>query len=233
MTTVVDTNYWFLLKLSKNCIYIKHQLLVKHCCICKLVCLLPLNGVILNISFHTIFNSRAENYIGHEQFINKNYSYITYNYHECCLWIQQILWQDMWKVLTYRPLCMNTWVGQHQNGKPFRILIKQEMKGWQWHQLMICKLLLHLASDKHASTPHHSIFYRLQPIVSKHWRQQDDMKIVTAFQKAILLSSRSISNKDQLAPYRYGKHKYMNWHITSCNINRYTMITDSSSILFR
>ena len=28
-----------------------------------------------------------------------------------------------------------TWVGRHQKGKPFRILLQQEMTGWQWHQL--------------------------------------------------------------------------------------------------
>jgi len=28
-----------------------------------------------------------------------------------------------------------TWVSQHQKGKPFRILLEQEMMGWQWHQL--------------------------------------------------------------------------------------------------
>jgi len=28
-----------------------------------------------------------------------------------------------------------TWVSQHQKGKPFWILLQQEMMGWQWHQL--------------------------------------------------------------------------------------------------
>ena len=28
-----------------------------------------------------------------------------------------------------------TWVSRHQKGKPFWILMKQEMMGWQWHQL--------------------------------------------------------------------------------------------------
>jgi len=30
---------------------------------------------------------------------------------------------------------MTTWVSQHQKGKPFWILLEQEMMGWQWHQL--------------------------------------------------------------------------------------------------
>jgi len=28
-----------------------------------------------------------------------------------------------------------TWVSWHQKGKPYWILMKQEMMGWQWHQL--------------------------------------------------------------------------------------------------
>jgi len=28
-----------------------------------------------------------------------------------------------------------TCVSQHQKGKPFWILLEQEMMGWQWHQL--------------------------------------------------------------------------------------------------
>jgi len=27
------------------------------------------------------------------------------------------------------------WVSRHQKGKPFWILLEQEMMGWQWHQL--------------------------------------------------------------------------------------------------
>jgi len=38
-----------------------------------------------------------------------------------------------------------TWVSQHQKGKPFWILLEQEMMGWQWHQMdhmqIICTLL--------------------------------------------------------------------------------------------
>jgi len=28
-----------------------------------------------------------------------------------------------------------TWVSQRQKGKPFWILLEQEMMAWQWHQL--------------------------------------------------------------------------------------------------
>ena len=45
-------------------------------------------------------------------------------------------------------------VSRHQKGKPFRILLEQEMMGWQWHQLdhmqIICTLL---QTDNHTSTP--------------------------------------------------------------------------------
>ena len=74
-----------------------------------------------------------------------------------------------------------TWISRHQKGKPFWILLKQEMMGWQWHQLdhmqIICTTL---QIDNHTSpvsgVPHHSIFYGpdalpdAQPTVSKHWR---------------------------------------------------------------
>ena len=47
-----------------------------------------------------------------------------------------------------------TWVSQHQKGKPFWILLKQEMMGWQWHQLdhmqIICTTL---QTDNHVSAP--------------------------------------------------------------------------------
>jgi len=65
-----------------------------------------------------------------------------------------------------------TWVSRHQKGKPFWILPKQEMMGWQWHQLdhmqIICTTL---QRDNLASTPS---LYGLdalpdaRPTVSKH-----------------------------------------------------------------
>jgi len=46
-----------------------------------------------------------------------------------------------------------TWVSRHQKGKPFWILLKQEIMTWQWHQLdhmqISCTLL---QTDNHAST---------------------------------------------------------------------------------
>jgi len=46
-----------------------------------------------------------------------------------------------------------TWVSRHEKGKPFWIVMKQEMMGWPWHQLdhmqIICTLL---QTDNHTST---------------------------------------------------------------------------------
>jgi len=43
------------------------------------------------------------------------------------------------------PFSRTTWASQHQKGKSFWTLMKQEMMGWQWHQLdnmqIICALL--------------------------------------------------------------------------------------------
>jgi len=66
------------------------------------------------------------------------------------------------------------WVSQHQKGKPLWILLKEEMMGWQRHQLdhmqIICTWF---HTDNHASTLPLS-FYRpdalpaTRPIASKH-----------------------------------------------------------------
>jgi len=61
-----------------------------------------------------------------------------------------------------------TWVSRYQKGKPFWILMKQGMMGWQWyqedHMKIICSLL---QTDNHAST---SPFRpdAAQPTASKH-----------------------------------------------------------------
>jgi len=36
----------------------------------------------------------------------------------------------------------------HQTGKPFWILLEQEMMGWQWHQLDHMQIYLHLSPDR-------------------------------------------------------------------------------------
>ena len=46
-----------------------------------------------------------------------------------------------------------TWVSRHQKGKPFWILLEQEMMGWQWHQLDHMQIIcISLQTDYHAST---------------------------------------------------------------------------------
>jgi len=69
-----------------------------------------------------------------------------------------------------------TWVSRHHKGKPFWILLEQEMMGWQWHQLHHMQIICtSLETDSHASTSPLS-FYRpdalpvAQPTVSKNWR---------------------------------------------------------------
>jgi len=67
-----------------------------------------------------------------------------------------------------------TWVSQHQKGKPFWILMKKEIMGWQWQQLdhmqIICTLF---QTDNHASASPLS-FYKTdvcpaaQSTASKH-----------------------------------------------------------------
>jgi len=72
-----------------------------------------------------------------------------------------------------------TSVSHHQKSKPFWILLKQEMMGWQWHQLDHMQITCTtLKIDNHTST-HHSIFYGpdalpdVQPTVSKQTIQYD------------------------------------------------------------
>jgi len=52
-----------------------------------------------------------------------------------------------------------TWVSWHQKGKPFWILLQQEMMGWQWHQLdhtqIICTAI---QTEITMPVPHHSVF---------------------------------------------------------------------------
>jgi len=67
-----------------------------------------------------------------------------------------------------------TWVSQYQKGLTNLVLMKQEMMGWQWHQLDHMQIICtSLQTDNHASTSS-LIFYRpdalhdAHPTVSKH-----------------------------------------------------------------
>jgi len=67
-----------------------------------------------------------------------------------------------------------TWVGQYQKDKSFWILLKQEMTGWQWHQLDHMQIICtSLQTDNHASTSSLNFFTgrmlpAAQPAASKH-----------------------------------------------------------------
>jgi len=59
--------------------------------------------------------------------------------------------------ITLRPFnglfSRTTSVSQHQKGEPFRIFMKQEMMGWQWHQLYHMQVICtSLQTDNHANT---------------------------------------------------------------------------------
>ena len=46
-----------------------------------------------------------------------------------------------------------TWAGRYQKDKPFWISLKQEMIGWQWHQLNHMQIICtSLQTDNHVST---------------------------------------------------------------------------------
>jgi len=49
-----------------------------------------------------------------------------------------------------------TWVSRHQKGKPFCIVLEQEMMGWQWHQLDHMQIICTLLQTDHHSSTHHS-----------------------------------------------------------------------------
>jgi len=70
-----------------------------------------------------------------------------------------------------------TWVSRHQKGRPFWILLKQEMMGGSGISWTICKSIAPHSRHITMPVPHHSIFYGpdalpdAQPTVSKHWRK--------------------------------------------------------------
>jgi len=89
---------------------------------------------------------------------------------------------DNWHVLLFNLLYYyyltaffrTTWVNRHQKGKPFWILLEQEMMGWQWHQLDYVQVICtSLQRDNHASTSPLS-FYRLHamPFLAPNQQRQ-------------------------------------------------------------
>jgi len=58
-----------------------------------------------------------------------------------------------------------TWVSWTREVKPFWILIKQDLVGWQWHQLDHMQIICtSLQTDNHASTSSLKMFYRLDAL---------------------------------------------------------------------
>ena len=68
-----------------------------------------------------------------------------------------------------------TLISCHQKGKPFWILLEQEMMGWQWHQLdhmqIICTLL---QTDNHTSTSPLSFTGRIPFLLPNQQRQSTE-----------------------------------------------------------
>jgi len=67
-----------------------------------------------------------------------------------------------------------TWVSWHQKGKPFLVLMKQEMTGWQGHQLhrmqMICTLHQVYNHARHLIT---QVFTSWMPFLIANQQQQN------------------------------------------------------------
>jgi len=71
-----------------------------------------------------------------------------------------ILYQEFWTNLCYTTLqpfnslfSRTKWINSHHKGKPFWIIMKQEMMGWQWHQLDHMQIIYTLLQkENHAST---------------------------------------------------------------------------------
>jgi len=65
-------------------------------------------------------------------------------------WIEDLVISS-WKLDSF--FSRTTWVCQYQKGKPFCTLMKQEMMGWQWHQLDYMQIICtSLQTDNHTST---------------------------------------------------------------------------------
>jgi len=90
----------------------------------------------------------------------------------CCCLLAISLWSDFsetvqfhqwmrihWHInYCYYYICLmafsrTTLLGRHHKGKPFWILLEQEMMGWHWHQLDHIQIICtSLQKDNHAST---------------------------------------------------------------------------------
>jgi len=74
-----------------------------------------------------------------------------------------------------------TWVSQHQKGKPFGILLEQEVMGWQWHQLDHMQIICtSFQTNNYASTLPLS-FYRPDalPVTNQQCQNTEEVKYYT------------------------------------------------------
>jgi len=89
-----------------------------------------------------------------------------------------------------------TWVSRHQKGKPFWILLEQEMMGGSGISWTICKSFATCSRQITTPVPHHSVFFyrpdahpATQPTVSKHWRPMLSHSLLTMTSKICLVWS--------------------------------------------
>jgi len=115
------------------------------------------------------------------------------------------LTQVTWKLLLhpFNDLFSRTaWVCWHQKGKPFWILLEQEMMWWQWHQLDHMQIIC-TSRHNHASASPLS-FYRpdalpaTQPTALKHWRSLENVCKNTWLLVVYFTDWKSILSPNQL-----------------------------------
>jgi len=101
---------------------------------------------------------------------NTNYGNVT--------WWAQVMFSQQTHTPKFNGLfSRTTWVNRHQKGKPFWILLKQEMMGWQWHQLDHIQIICtRLQTDNHTSTPSLN-FLR---VGCSSWRPTNSVKALKA-----------------------------------------------------
>jgi len=90
-----------------------------------------------------------------------------------CYYLEAQIWNYYIHLTAF--FSRTTCVSRHQKGKPFSILMKQEMMGWQWHQLDHMKSFASRSRQMTMPVPHQSVFTArclpaTQPTTSWHWR---------------------------------------------------------------
>jgi len=89
----------------------------------------------------------------------------------------------MWNILLHPfngLFSRTTRVSRHQKGKPFCILLEQEMMGWDWHQLDHMQIIAPCSTQITTPVPHHSVFTgRMRFLLPKQQRQSSEGKYGT------------------------------------------------------